>query len=233
MFLSFRYISVSLSPSSPVLCVAEQQRRQEWESPTSRFSTHIRVLLGAAVVRSLRLFCPSNSCVTHLNPPHTDTQKKGYQHHLINRTRSLHKREDTNIWQCNMPEGGALTAPKLIQAVGIALVLCYVAVNRARRDRRPANKGSRQQRQAKDLKRKRPGIQNQVCEGLADLIQDQAASPEEEQAGPLMTRGELAQGLLVVVVIGPASTKVYQVRVCVREKSCWGGLILIPVCFGK
>lgn len=131
-----------------------------------------------------------------------------------------------------MPEGGALAAPNLLQAVGIALVLCYVAVNRARRDRRPANKGSRQQRQAKDLKRKRPGIQNQVCEGLADLIQDQASSPEEEQAGPSMTREDLAQGLLVVVVIGPASTKVYQVRVCVREKS-WGGWILISVCFGK
>lgn len=121
-----------------------------------------------------------------------------------------------------MPEGVALAAPKLIQAVGIALVLCYVAVNRARRGR-PANKGRRQQqqRQAKDLKRKRPGIQNQVCEGLADLIQDQGAPPDEEQAGPSMSREELAQGLLVVVVMGPASTKVYQVRVCVLGGKHW------------
>lgn len=117
-----------------------------------------------------------------------------------------------------MPNGGSsLSPPKVLQALGIALVLCYVAVSRARGAGTARTRpGSRRQRCAKDLKRKRPaGIQAEVCEGLAELIRDQEPPPEEAMAEPSVTREELAQGLLVVVVIGPASTKVYQVGSCV------------------
>lgn len=55
------------------------------------------------------------------------------------------------------------------------------------------------------------GTQTEVCEGLVDLIRDLDAPPEEQVVGPCMAREELARGLLVVVVIGPASTKIHQV----------------------
>lgn len=55
------------------------------------------------------------------------------------------------------------------------------------------------------------GTQTEVCEGLVDLIRDLDAPPDEQVVGPCMAREELARGLLVVVVIGPASTKIHQV----------------------
>lgn len=55
------------------------------------------------------------------------------------------------------------------------------------------------------------GTQTEVCEGLVDLIRDLDTSPDEQVVGPCMAREELARGLLVVVVIGPASTKIHQV----------------------
>lgn len=60
-------------------------------------------------------------------------------------------------------------------------------------------------------------IENEVvCEGLVDLIRDQDLEDDdkrEEAIGPAMSPEELARGRLVVVVFGPASTKVYQVSI--------------------
>lgn len=55
---------------------------------------------------------------------------------------------------------------------------------------------------------------NGVCEGLLDLIRGQAPEETEKEIGPLMSREELSEARIVVVVIGPASTKVYQVLLC-------------------
>lgn len=135
-----------------------------------------------------------------------------------------------------MPDGvSAMGTPKMLQALGIALVLCYVAVSRARAEHGNLSKSKRARRAAKDLKRKRPSAEV-VCEGLVDLIREEDSPPESEASGPEMTRKELAQGLLVVVVIGPASTKVHQVselfvllwRVNSGSDSCY-----LFFCFGR
>lgn len=109
--------------------------------------------------------------------------------------------------------GASLTQPKqLLPVLGAALLLYYVTVNMAR-DRGASTSASTTGRQSKDLKNKRPAdVKTEVCEGLVDLIRDQEIQPEEAMSGPSMTRKQLAHGLLVVVVIGPASTKVHQVR---------------------
>ena len=117
--------------------------------------------------------------------------------------------------ECTMSDRGAtLAAPGILPALGIALAVCFVALSRARASAPSAVAESRRRRRrrANDLKRKRPvGTQTEVCEGLVDLIRDLDAPPEEQVVGPCMAREELARGLLVVVVIGPASTKIHQV----------------------
>lgn len=111
--------------------------------------------------------------------------------------------------------GGAIVSPTLIQAFGIAAVLCYVAVTRTqggRRHRRDtASRGL--------VKHKRESLltchPTECCEGLVDLIKESEsrppAPPEAEEDAQPMTPKELACAVLVVVVIGPGSTKVYQV----------------------
>lgn len=110
--------------------------------------------------------------------------------------------------------GATVASPGILPAIGIALAVCLVALGRARASALSTDAQSRHQRRrdAKDLTRKRPiGTQTEVCEGLVDLIRDLDAPPEEQIVGPCMTRSELARGRLVVVVIGPASTKIHQV----------------------
>lgn len=51
------------------------------------------------------------------------------------------------------------------------------------------------------------------CEGLVDLIRHESQlCQEKELPGPsCLTREQLSEGRLVVVIIGPASTSVHQV----------------------
>lgn len=123
--------------------------------------------------------------------------------------------------------GATIASPGILPAIGIALAVCLVALGRARALTPSTDAQSRRWRRqdAKYLKRKRPvGTQTEVCEGLVDLIRDLDAPPEEQVVGPCMARDELARGRLVVVVIGPASTKIHQVgqastRPCVVLRS--------------
>lgn len=111
--------------------------------------------------------------------------------------------------------GGTIVSPTLIQAFGIAAVLCYVAVTRNQRGKRhhrdTAPRGLVKHKRESLL----TGHPAECCEGLVDLIKESESRPPappkvEEDAKPMKPK-ELARALLVVVVIGPGSTKVYQV----------------------
>lgn len=105
---------------------------------------------------------------------------------------------------------GALAAPTKINAVlgttTAAVLLCYLvfrSASTAKLKRRNDNS--------------RDDAHSPACEGLVDLIRDQDGCYADErqlldEPLPGMTREELARGRLVVVVCGPSSTKVYQVR---------------------
>lgn len=122
-----------------------------------------------------------------------------------------------------MPDGMLVTpASTLIPALGLALALCYVAIRRGTAASSNASISGRHKRD-RDLmfllktRKRQHHKPKQVhedrsrggCEGLVDLIRGEAG-PEE--VGPLMSRKELSTSKLVVVVFGPASTRVYQVR---------------------
>ena len=119
--------------------------------------------------------------------------------------------------------GGALPPPRFIQVFGVALVLCYVAVARIRGGRTQAK--GRKQRRTSTLKtlliqrkeRQLTGLSGACCEGLVDLIRESeplpAPLPRQEVLSTSMTLEELAHSILVVVVVGPGSTKVHQVSV--------------------
>lgn len=109
---------------------------------------------------------------------------------------------------------GALALPTKTNAVlgttTVAVLLCYLVFRSVT---------------AAKLKRKNDSSRDDVqvvCDGLVDLIRDQDCSYTRgklllEQPLPGMTREELAKGRLVIVVCGPSSTKVYQVKVKQRD----------------
>lgn len=109
-------------------------------------------------------------------------------------------------------------APKLLRSVGIALVLCYVAVSRVRGGGGTI-KSSERAGSISSSNRKRPRKRVDVdqdrgeCEGLVDLIRHESQlCQDKELPGPSrLTREQLSEGRLVVVIIGPASTSVHQV----------------------
>lgn len=84
--------------------------------------------------------------------------------------------------------------------VGITLALCYVAVSRARGESSPSR-----------ARRRSPGIRE--SEGFVDLIRDECELlRKQEVVQPSLSRMQLTAGRLVVVIIGPTSTGVHQVR---------------------
>ncbi|CAM9602619.1 unnamed protein product, partial [Scytosiphon promiscuus] len=108
-------------------------------------------------------------------------------------------------------------APKLLRSVGIALVLCYVAVSRARGggvattppSARAGSVSSNRKRPRKRVDVDQEGVE---CEGLVDLIRHESQlCQDEELPGPsCLTREQLGEGRLVVVIVGPGSTSVHQ-----------------------
>lgn len=95
-----------------------------------------------------------------------------------------------------MHQAGAAT-------LGITLALCYAVVSRAR------GESSRPSRA-----RRRPLEKRRESEGFVDLIRDESEllRRHEEVAQPSLSRTQLTAGRLVVVIIGPSSTGVHQVR---------------------
>ncbi|CAN0030311.1 unnamed protein product [Ectocarpus sp. 12 AP-2014] len=107
--------------------------------------------------------------------------------------------------------------PKLLPSIGITFLLCYVALSRARgggagrlssHAHRSSSSSSRQK------PRKRGGAEGeseQECQGFLDLIRNESQLRHKQRdTKPSLTRKQLGEGRLVVVIIGPASTGVHQ-----------------------
>lgn len=115
--------------------------------------------------------------------------------------------------------------PALVSTLSVvALALCYITLRRASLGSSSGKKigDSSSSRRKKDLLKRRQdsnATTNGVCEGLVDLIRGQASEETEKEIGFLMSRDELSEARMVVVVIGPTSTKVYQVPCPPNETS--------------